>query len=153
MKDLGFRQLPALAIAEGATTPVPAGSAWAWSTTLGKPVFWNGSAWTAGSSPVGGPTAKGVGTVDFGAFPGNDKASVAITGQTLVTAASTIKVWPTFNAAGNAVHTEDELLMLSEYVAFAAPPSLIVAGTGFTVVASCEMLVHGVIPFAWEFYA
>lgn len=153
MKDLAFRQLPSLAIAEGATTPAPAGSAWAWSTTLGKPVFWNGSAWTAGSSAVGGPTAKGVGTVDFGAFPGTDKASVVITGQTLVTAASVIKVWPSFSATGNAVHTEDELLMLAGYVDFGAPPSLIVAGTGFTVVASCEGRVHGVLPFGWEFYA
>lgn len=52
MKDLGFRQLPALAIAEGATTPAPAGSAWAWSTTLVKPVFWTGTQWTAGAAAI-----------------------------------------------------------------------------------------------------
>lgn len=49
MRDLSFRQLPELAISEGATTPTPSGTnAWAWSTTLGRPVFWTGSKWTSG---------------------------------------------------------------------------------------------------------
>ena len=38
-----------LAISDGASTPAPGGtqSAFAWSTTLGCPVWWNGSVWRA----------------------------------------------------------------------------------------------------------
>lgn len=50
MQDLSFRSLVSLAIAEGATTPVPSGNSWAWSTTLNRPVFWNGTIWTAGTA-------------------------------------------------------------------------------------------------------
>ena len=54
-KPLSFKSLPSLAIAEGATTPNPGSpGVWAWSQTLTKPVFWNGSSWTAGSAGGGG---------------------------------------------------------------------------------------------------
>lgn len=40
--------LPALALADGATTPDPGEAGpWAWSTTLGCPMFWEGSRWRA----------------------------------------------------------------------------------------------------------
>ena len=46
-RSLSIETLPALAIAEGATTPNPGNpGAWAWSTTLNRPVHWNGSAWS-----------------------------------------------------------------------------------------------------------
>ena len=51
-KQLNFQALPALAIAEGATTPNPgAPGAQAWSTSLAKVVVWTGALWTA---PAGG---------------------------------------------------------------------------------------------------
>lgn len=49
-KQLSYKSLPSLAIAEGATTPdlgVDAKGAWAWSTTLACPVYWNGAKWFA----------------------------------------------------------------------------------------------------------
>jgi hypothetical protein len=47
-KNLNFRAPPALAIAEGATTPDPGiMGVSVWSTTLLKPVVWTGSLWTA----------------------------------------------------------------------------------------------------------
>ena len=46
MKELTVKGLPQLAIAANATTPVPAdGPGWAWSTTLSRPVYWDGSNW------------------------------------------------------------------------------------------------------------
>lgn len=49
-KQLGFKAPPALAIAEGATTPNPGiVGVSCWSTTLAKPVYWDGTIWTAGS--------------------------------------------------------------------------------------------------------
>lgn len=64
-KSLSFEALPSLAIAEGATTPDPGQSGvWVWSSTLGRPVMWNGTNWsvnqlitvsdTAPSSPYTG---------------------------------------------------------------------------------------------------
>lgn len=49
MKELAFQKPLSLAIAEGATTPDPGQAGVAvWSSTLGKPVFWDGAKWTAG---------------------------------------------------------------------------------------------------------
>lgn len=64
-KSLGFQSLLSLAVAEGATTPDPGQpGVWAWSTTLSRPVHWNGTRWsvnelitisdTAPSSPYEG---------------------------------------------------------------------------------------------------
>lgn len=66
MKDLSIRVLPALAIAEGATTPDPGGKAWVWSTTLGAPVFWDGTRWrgvVAISVGVTAPANPAVGNI------------------------------------------------------------------------------------------
>lgn len=54
--SLNFQAPPQLAIAEGAITPDPgiAGVS-VWSTTLSKPVYWTGSAWTAGAAGGGSP--------------------------------------------------------------------------------------------------
>ena len=49
--------LSVLAVAEGATTPVPSGSCWAWSSTLSKPVFWNGTKWSSATNIVVSVTA------------------------------------------------------------------------------------------------
>jgi hypothetical protein len=50
-KQLNFQGPPQLAIAEGATTPNPGlVGVSVWSTTLGRPVHWTGSEWTAGES-------------------------------------------------------------------------------------------------------
>jgi len=56
IQQLRTQTLPILAVAEGATTPNPGGSGWAWSSTLSKPVYWTGSVWTgkaAGSDASG----------------------------------------------------------------------------------------------------
>lgn len=51
-KQLSYKSLPLLAISDGATTPdlsVDAKGAWAWSTTLACPMYWNGAKWVAGN--------------------------------------------------------------------------------------------------------
>lgn len=50
-----FVNLPSLSIAEGASSPNP-GSAgiWAWSSSLSRPVYWNGSIWTSVPTSGGG---------------------------------------------------------------------------------------------------
>lgn len=60
--NLAFAAPPALAIAEAATTPNPGlVGVSVWSTTLGKPVYWDGTKWTVGAtvaSVPGGATTK-----------------------------------------------------------------------------------------------
>lgn len=68
-KQLGFDSLPSIAVAEGATTPNPGQTGvWAWSSTLSKPVHWNGSKWTAGTEPY----------VVTGFYPGAPAASATL---------------------------------------------------------------------------
>lgn len=56
MRDLSFRSPPSLAIAEGATTPVPpAAGAVAYSTTLNRLVWWTGSAWQGAGFSANSP--------------------------------------------------------------------------------------------------
>lgn len=57
MRDLTPRAFPALAVAEGATTPAPDGRSWIWSTTLSRPMFWDGARWRAASAISVGTTA------------------------------------------------------------------------------------------------
>jgi len=39
--------LSVLAVSEGATTPAPSDSCWAWSSVLSKPVYWDGTKWSS----------------------------------------------------------------------------------------------------------
>ncbi len=93
--QLTFKSLPALPLAEGATSPAlgAAGKgAWAWSDTLSKPMFWNGANWTAGSVGGGGATlAIQATTVNF---PVANYAHATVNvAATSVTTASRINAW------------------------------------------------------------
>lgn len=78
-KNLNFQAPPALAIAEGAASPNPGiVGVSVWSTTLGRPVYWTGSQWTAGTSGGGGST---------------DPLVLATTGSTPSVAANTVVVF------------------------------------------------------------
>lgn len=83
-KNLNFQAPPMLALAEGATTPnlgTTMRGVSVWSTTLGKPVYWTGTQWTAGATGGGGGSPGGsAGQVQYnnaGAFAGADHVRVA----------------------------------------------------------------------------
>ena len=80
--------------------------------------------------------AVGTATVDFGAFPGTDKASIAVTGQAALVSGSKIEAW--LRAEATAEHPEDEVMMLSKFVTVNVPITLVVAATGFTIVVVCH---------------
>jgi hypothetical protein len=73
--------------------------------------------------------AQGTTTVDFGAYPGSDSTSVAVTGQAAILSGSLVEAW--IFPAATADHTHDEHLV--------DPPRVIAgsvsAGTGFTIYA------------------
>ena len=73
--------------------------------------------------------AQGTATVNFGVFPGASDASVAVTGQGAIIAASLVEAW--ILPATTADHTADEHIV-ETFKVFAGN---IVPGVGFTIYA------------------
>lgn len=73
--------------------------------------------------------AFGVTTIDFGAFPGQSDASVAVVGQTGLGGGSVLEAW--IYPLVSADHSADEHMV--ETVRAFADASTIIAGTGFTI--------------------
>jgi hypothetical protein len=71
--------------------------------------------------------AQGTKLLDFGAFPGASDASVAVTGQAGIGAASLVEAW--LRPEATADHTADEHMVET----VKAVAGNIVAGTGFTI--------------------
>jgi NADPH:quinone reductase-like Zn-dependent oxidoreductase len=91
--------------------------------------------------PVGDTLAAtagggGVGTavLNFGADPGTDAATVTVTGQTGITAASHVEAW--FMADSTAENTADDHSLAQSLVRLTARN--IVAGTGFGIDADVQ---------------
>lgn len=88
--------------------------------------------------------ASGVADLDFGAFPGTDKATLVITGQAGIVAGSLVEAW--IRPVDTADHTIDEHIV--EYLEVLAAD--IVAGTGFTIHGyGPEGDLYGVYKVAW----
>ena len=89
---------------------------------------------------------QGSTTIDFGTFPGNSYASVAITGQTNITAGTIVDTW--VRPVATADHLADEHIV--------DPPTVIaadiIAGTGFTIhgFSNNALLHHGLYTVAWR---
>jgi hypothetical protein len=88
--------------------------------------------------------AQGTTTVDFGAFPGGQSTTVAVTGQASIIAGSLAEAWVFPTASSN--HSADEHII--------DPPRLIagnvVAGTGFTIYAQAlNAPLYGTYTVAW----
>lgn len=100
----------------------------------------------AGRDGTSGSSNVGSGEIDFGAFPGANEASVAITGQASIVAGSKITITPA------AVATSDHTLNDNAYAAMltALTPGTITAATGFIVYARSEQKMQGKLPFNWS---
>ena len=90
--QLSFKTVPTFALTEGATSPdlgVAGTGAWAWSSTLNKPVYWNGSFWTAGGSG-GSATAQ---SAVVSVVPAAYRQTISNVVNGAVTASSKITAW------------------------------------------------------------
>jgi hypothetical protein len=93
-------------------------------------------------------SAQGTAVLDFGAFPGTDRASIAVTGQASILGTSLVEPWIIPEAT--AIHSEDEVAMLKHFVEVSAPTSTIIAGTGFTIVGTChDEFMWGTFKIGW----
>lgn len=88
---------------------------------------------------------KGTATVDFGAAPGAQEASVAVSSPTIATG-SRVEAWLERPAAASADHVEDEHLIEDLHVVAGS----IVDSVGFTIYAKCNTgNAHGAFTVAW----
>lgn len=71
--------------------------------------------------------AQGISTLNFGAFPGANHVTVAVTGQTGIVSGSLVEAW--IRPEATADHSADEH-MVEDLRVYARD---IVAGTGFTI--------------------
>jgi hypothetical protein len=145
MENLAFQSLPALAIANGATTPEPThGQAWAWSTTLSKPVYWSGSQW------VELPSGGGGGSLTTGSSEVNLTETInrlVVTGQTGITAISKVNAWIGVSTAEN---DSEAHILANAFLGVGV--SDIVPGTGFTLnVVNEDDAFTGLFQVHWSY--
>lgn len=96
----------------------------------------------------GGGGASGVVTIDFGAFPGSQEASVAVTGQTAITATSVPRVY--YKADGStATRNANDHKYIPEFSSLsAATPT---AGVGFTIHTRSKYKLQGQYQVQWAY--
>ena len=103
--------------------------------------------WAAPAGGGGGGVTTGTATINFGAAPGTNIASLVITGQAAIGAASNIKVW--FQGGSTADFNEYEhLFILPGSVSLVA--GTIVNGVGFTIYATTQLRIRGNVVCRWE---
>lgn len=89
-------------------------------------------------------SGTGTATVDFGAAPGGNLATVAVTGQSGITSGSHVEAWVMGEASANHSAYEHAITPLTVRCGD------VVAGTGFTVYASShEMRLTGQFKVRW----
>lgn len=88
----------------------------------------------------------GTATIDFGAFPGSNEASVAVTGQTSITATSKAEAF-VMGDDTSGTHTANDHRYFSALVGLTCgTPS---AGTGFTIYARSTEKLQGTFALRW----
>jgi hypothetical protein len=103
--------------------------------------------WAAPAGGGGGGATGGTATINFGAAPGTNIASLAVTGQAAIGTSSRIKVW--FQGGSTADFNEYEhLFILPGSVSLVA--GTIVNGVGFTIYATTQLRIRGNVVCRWE---
>jgi len=90
--------------------------------------------------------AIGTATINFGAHPGSNEASVAVTGQTGISATSKCEAW-VMGDDSTADHTDNDHRYLPALAAFTCGTPT--AGTGFTIYARSPHKMRGQYALRW----
>jgi hypothetical protein len=88
--------------------------------------------------------ATGTATVDFGATPGTNVATLAITGQTNILTTSQIRLWMSGDDS-TATHNSIEHMV----VPFRLAANAVIAGTGFTINMITDWRLDGTFKVRW----
>lgn len=93
-------------------------------------------------------TTFGTSTINFGSAPGTNQVSVAVTGQTGITADAVPRAW--INYDSTASHNTEEHLFLNQFASVVAGD--VIAGTGFTIYAVIPYLrINGTLQVRWSY--
>jgi hypothetical protein len=87
--------------------------------------------------------AKGATTIDFGAAPGGNLASVAVAGQAAILSTSYVEAFLMYEATADAL--ADEQLIAPINLRCGTP----VDGVGFTIYAASEWVLTGTYAVRW----
>jgi hypothetical protein len=90
--------------------------------------------------------AQGAATIDFGAAPGTNLASVTVTGQAGVVSGSAVEAW-IMGSDSTASHTAYEHMMMAREVE--VTPTVISAGSGFVLTALTQLRLTGLVAVRW----
>jgi hypothetical protein len=90
--------------------------------------------------------ATGTATLDFGAFPGSSEASVAVTGQTAITATSKAEAFVMGDDTSSSHTAADHKYFAALVGLTCGTPS---AGTGFTIYARALDKLQGTWSVRW----
>lgn len=101
------------------------------------------------SSGSGSGATYGTGTVDFGAAPGTNVATVAITGLTTLTTGSNIQLWIAGSDSTASHNAYEHKVILAKEVTMCA--DALVAGNGFTATATTNLRLSGMVAFRYAF--
>lgn len=88
----------------------------------------------------------GTATLDFGAAPGTNAASVTVTGEAGIGTSSVAEAW--MMAESTADHNAEE----HSLVPIRLTCGTFVAGTGFTIQARCDWRLSGTFKVRWVWY-
>ena len=93
-------------------------------------------------------SGQGTATLDFGAYPGANEASIAVTGQTTVSATSKGEAFVMADATSTS-HTANDHKYLPALMGMTC--GAFVAGTGFTIYARSTQKLQGTwtVNFVW----
>lgn len=90
--------------------------------------------------------ATGTATLDFGAAPGTNIASVTVTGQADIVAGSMVETWIMGNAS-TADHNAYEHMIMAKAVE--VTPTAVTAGAGFVLTGLTELRLRGTVVVRW----
>ena len=91
-------------------------------------------------------SATGTSTIDFGAEPGSNEASIAVTGQAGISATSKCEAWIMADDT-TADHTANDHRYIDRFASFTCGTPT--AGTGFTIYATSEHKLSGTFTLRW----
>lgn len=91
-------------------------------------------------------TGQGTATIDFGAFPGSNEASVSVTGQASIGAGSKAEAF-IMGDDSTSDHTASDHRYVGLFMALTCGTP--VAGTGFTIYARSTEKLQGTFALRW----
>lgn len=89
--------------------------------------------------------AQGTATIDFGAFPGSNEATVTVTGQGTIASDSAAEAWIMAEATSD--HTAKDHTFAALLIALTC--GTVVPGTGFTINATSPEKLQGTFALRW----